>query len=207
MPLHCDWLPLRKAFDRLDADAAPAARDIIARGQVPIVALRSDIPASTTPERVEALLQQATRGEVLGDTITAHYEPGQDIRSILGPRSNMQSENVVAWTYGKAACTLRLRGARVCYTPLVEALVSLGFAVAAAEDPRRRGAYIGELTAFMRNFRPELLDQMSDEELASRFADRVEALKRAGRSVLKLPQHRNVANQVARLRGKIPPRS
>ena len=65
---------------------------------------------------------------------------------------------------------------------------------------QRRNAYRGELAAYTRRFKPELLAKLSDDQLACRFADHVEALRTEGKSVLKLPQLRHVANQVAKLR-------
>jgi hypothetical protein len=128
MPTQSDyWLPVSKALARLDAGAAAAAHDIIARGEVRVRALRGDFPGSTTPVQVERLLAQATRADIVGDDITAHYEPGQDIKSILGPRSDMRNKNVVAWIYGKAACSVTFRDASVYWPALAEALAAAGF--------------------------------------------------------------------------------
>jgi hypothetical protein len=131
-----DWLPLGEAFDRLDAGAALAAREIIGRGEVPIYALRSDLPGSTTPAPVRKLLAQASWTFISGDEISATYDgPKQDIRSILGPRSNLQSEVVMSWTYGIAACTVAFRSSRVHWPELVDALAAAGYAVSAVNAP------------------------------------------------------------------------
>jgi hypothetical protein len=130
-----DWPALSEALGRLDTLASNAAGEIVGRGEIPIYALRSDLPGSITPQREERRLAQATRTFVSGDEIRARYEPGQDIRSILGPRSNMQSENVVAWVYGKAACTVTFRSVRVHWTALVNALAGAGYAVSAVNAP------------------------------------------------------------------------
>jgi hypothetical protein len=75
---------------------------------------------------------------------------------------------------------------------------------AAPAEPRRRGNYKGELTAFMGSLNPKLLAQLSDDDVAQRFEDRVHALIKKGLSVLKLPQRRHIANQVSKLRPKYP---
>jgi hypothetical protein len=97
-----DWPLLSETVGRFGGDALTAA-DIIGRGSIPVLALRSDRPHSTTPERVEKLLTQANETDVWfeRDTIIAYYSGEQDRRSILGPRSNLQSLDVVhAWSYG-----------------------------------------------------------------------------------------------------------
>jgi hypothetical protein len=50
-----------------------------------------------------------------------------------------------------------------------------------------------------------MLAALSDDDVARRFEDYVAAQVAAGKSVLKLPQLRNIANQVAKLRPKGPP--
>ena len=71
---------------------------------------------------------------------------------------------------------------------------------------QRRLAYKGELASFMRRIR-SILPDLSDDDVARRFDDEVASKVQAGRSVLKLPQRRHVANQVASLRPKILARS
>jgi hypothetical protein len=96
-----DWPLLSETVGRFGSDALTAA-DIIGRGSIPVLALRSDRPRSTTPERVEKLLTQAKETYVWfeSDVIIAYYSGEQDRRSILGPRSNLQSlDVVVAWSY------------------------------------------------------------------------------------------------------------
>jgi hypothetical protein len=66
---------------------------------------------------------------------------------------------------------------------------------------QRRLAYKGELASFMLRLRS--ISDLSDEDVARRFEDEVASKVQAGRSVLKLPQRRHVANQVASLRPKI----
>jgi hypothetical protein len=98
-----DWPLLSEALGRFGSDALTAARDMIGRGSIPVLALRSDTPRSTTPDRVEKLLTQAKETYVWfgSDAIIAFYSGDQDRRSILGPRSNLQSLDVVhAWSYG-----------------------------------------------------------------------------------------------------------
>ena len=68
---------------------------------------------------------------------------------------------------------------------------------------QRRGAYIGELKAFMTRLKPESLYSLDDDDLARRFVDYVEARIKRGQSVLTLPQRRNIANQVAKIRAQI----
>jgi hypothetical protein len=74
----------------------------------------------------------------------------------------------------------------------------------ATRSPQRRGTYKGELASFMKRFKPAALATLCDDDIAQRFADYVEAQRKAGRSVLKLSQPRHVANQVAKLREKAP---
>ena len=64
MPVQSNWLLLSEAFDRLGTVATGAAQYIIARGDVPIMALRSDVPGTATPERVETLLARAAAEDV-----------------------------------------------------------------------------------------------------------------------------------------------
>jgi hypothetical protein len=181
MAAQSDWPLLSAAFDRLDSSTTDSARDITGRGQVPVTGTRSDIPGSTTPERVEALLRNATRVDISGDDIRALYAAGQDIRSILGPRSSMQSENVVAWVYGKADCTVTFRTARVHWPALVEALAAAGFAVSSgsalsssgpdADSRRQRGAYKGALEAWLAAKPLAQLRRMSVDAIAKAFRD------------------------------------
>jgi len=122
-------LSVNQALARLDVLGSSAAREIIGRGQIRVFAIRSDIPGSTTPEPVEELLAKATRTDVSRDEITVLYDAGQDVQSILGPRSNVRNEHVVAWRYRTAACTVNLHSASIYWSELVEALVAAGFPV------------------------------------------------------------------------------
>jgi len=81
------------------------------------------------PEPVEELLAKATQVEISGDEITVTYGAGAHIPSILGPKSNVQHENVVAWVYSKRDCTIELRAARVYSPDLDEELAAAGYAV------------------------------------------------------------------------------
>jgi hypothetical protein len=73
---------------------------------------------------------------------------------------------------------------------------------------KRRLAYKGELVSFMRRLqRARLLGDLDDDNVAQRFEDEVASKVQAGRSVLKLPQRRHIANQVAKLRPEILSRS
>jgi hypothetical protein len=213
-----DWLPLRETFDRLatyealppfsSSDAMRAARDIVGRGQIPVRAVRSDIPGSTTPESVEELLSQAKQIVAFRwseDEIIAEYDREQDRRSILGPRSGLQSETVLAWSYGATDWTIRFSRVRVHWPVLVEALAEVGYPVRAgapASSASERLAYKGELASYMKRFKPALLAGLSDDDVARRFRNHVDAQVAAGKLVLKLPQLRHIANQVAKLRPK-----
>jgi hypothetical protein len=68
---------------------------------------------------------------------------------------------------------------------------------------QRRGTYIGELKAFMTRLNPQSLNVLDDDDVAQRFVDYVEARVKRGQSVLKLPQRRHIANQVAKIRAQI----
>jgi len=117
-------LSVNQALARLDVLGSSAAREIIGRGQIRVFAIRSDIPGSTTPEPVEELLAKATRTDVSGDEIRVLYDAGQDVQSILGPRSNVRNEHVTAWLYRGAACTVNLHSASIYRSELVEALAA-----------------------------------------------------------------------------------
>jgi hypothetical protein len=68
---------------------------------------------------------------------------------------------------------------------------------------QRRGTYIGELKAFMTRLKPQSLNSLDDDDVVRRFEDYVEARIKRGQSVLKLPQRRHIANQVAKIRAQI----
>jgi hypothetical protein len=207
-----DWPLLREAFNQLPAKALRAAYEIICRGDVPVAAVRSDIVDSDTPERVEALLAKATSAFVLSENeITADFDSRQD-RAIFGLRSTFASKILYPqWE------TLRIvfSTARVHWPSLVAALAAAGFDIsqsppppaptgARSQQPQKRGAYKGELAAFMKRMKPEMLSALSDDNIALRFRDHVEAQRKAGRSALNLPQRRHIANQVAKLRPQAP---
>jgi hypothetical protein len=124
-----NWLLVSEKLAQLDPLARDAAPNIIGSGRVRVRAIRSDHPGSSIPEPVEKLLAEATRVEISGDEITATYGAGANIPSILGPKSNVQHENVVAWVYGKRDCTIELRAARVFLPDLDEELAAAGYAV------------------------------------------------------------------------------
>jgi hypothetical protein len=211
MATQSDWPLLSQAFDRLSTyealpqfsayDVMRAARDIVGRAQICLTGTRSDITATQTPEPIEGLLAKAARADVFSynNEIFADYDGRQDFRSILGPRSNLQSENTLAWSYGLTDCRIRFRNVRVHWPSLVGVLTQAGFTVS-AEQSHRRGAYKGELTAFMARLAPMMLSSLTDDDIARRFVDHVEAKTKRGQSVLKLPQLRHIANQVAKIR-------
>jgi hypothetical protein len=146
MASQSNWLLVNEEADpRLDTGTIDAAHNIIGRGQVPVTAIRSDIPVSTTPERVEGLLAKATRTVVSlwGDEITAHYSGEQDRRSILGPRSNLESVpgGLIWWSYsGSTDWAIGFRSVRVHWPELVKALEEAGFRL----RKRRPGPKDGE---------------------------------------------------------------
>jgi hypothetical protein len=158
-----DWLLFSEVPGWLGGAASTAARDIIGRGTVPVSAMRSDIPGGTTPERVEKLLTQARKADVWlgGDAITAYYSGDQDRRSILGPRSSLQSLDVILewsyadrhrlwvpgfpgvthdWPYEGGDWAIGLRSCRVHWPPLASALTEAGYRV----KNRRPGPHDGE---------------------------------------------------------------
>lgn len=214
MPLQTDWPPLRVAFDQLTAyealpqfsayDAMRAAMDIIGRGDVPATGFRSDIPDGTTRERIEALLKKAKRTIVdcVGDEITAYFDSRQD-REIFGPRSRFNDTGPRPTFYARSGDdqAIIFRAVLVRWPALVQALAAAGFALS-DETSRRRGAYLGELASFWNRLSPEMRAKLTDDEIAHRFMDHVEAKVNRGQSALKLPQQRHVANQVGNLRKK-----
>jgi hypothetical protein len=79
---------------------------------------------------------------------------------------------------------------------------------ASGHAARGRLAYKGYRASFMQRLqRAGSLLGSSDDEVARRFENEVATRVQAGRSVLKLPQRRRVANQVAKLRTEILARS
>jgi hypothetical protein len=55
----------------------------------------------------------------------------------------------------------------------------------------------------MTRLNPQSLNVLDDDDVAQRFVDYVEARVKRGQSVLKLPQRRHIANQVAKIRAQI----
>lgn len=71
----------------------------------------------------------------------------------------------------------------------------------AAKTGSRRLAYTGELASLMlRLERAGTLDETSDDNIVRRFENEVATKVQDGRSVLRLPQRRHLANQCAKLR-------
>ena len=103
------------------------------------------------------------------------------------------------------ADTCTFAGVRVKWPVLASELEARGWRAPAARSLQRRGAYRGELASFVKRLQPTMLAALSDDDVARRFEDYVAAQVAAGKSVLKLPQLRNIANQVAKLRPKGPP--
>ena len=106
--------------------------------------------------------------------------------------------------YGPVAPNLDLQikfsAVRVSWPDLSRALDSAGYVVDAGNQTASRLAYDGELTAFMRRFKPDTLANASDEEIARRFMDYVKGRVAQNKSTLALPQLRHIANRVAKLR-------
>ena len=216
MPSQNDWPPLHVAFNQLAAyealpqfsayDAMRAAMDIIGRGDVPVTAFRSDIPDGTTRGRIDALLTKATRTIVdcVGDEITAYFNSRQD-REIFGPRSRFNDTGPRPMFYAPSGDNpaITFRAVLVRWPALVQALAAAGFAVSDGTS-RRRGACLGELRSFWVRLGPETRASLTDDDIARRFMDHVEAKIKRGQSALTLPQLRNIANQVAKLRQKAP---
>jgi hypothetical protein len=210
MVVQNDWPLLSEAFDRLATyealpqfnayDVMRAASDIVGRAQIRLTGTRSDILGNITPEPIEGLLAKAARANVFScaNEIVAHYEDTQDVRSSLGPRSNLRQ---AAWSGRLGDGTIKFRTVRVHWLSLAGALTAAGFA-ADAEQSSRRGAYKGELAAFIR-LNPEMVGRLSDDQVVLRFIDYVEAKTKRGRSVLRLPQPRHIAIQVAKIRAQL----
>jgi len=198
MTAQSDWPLLSEVNDQLDVGAFNVAQKIIGSGQIPVTAFRSDILGffERLPERVEPLLAKARQCFVnfCSSEITSSFdrETLETNPTIFGPLCSRVTPEI------------RFFSVRVRWLELVEALAAVGCAVSATDRSRRRGAYKGELKAYMNRFKPEALARMGDDDIALRFKDYVEAQTKAGRSALKLPQLRNIANQVSKLRPKDP---
>lgn len=124
-PQGDDWPLLSDELKRPCArpsSITAAIKKIIGRGKVPVFAFRSDIPLSASPERVEEMLTQA-QVEVSedGDTIIACYQPGQDLATILGPRSPLKA------SFHGRACAVTFRFPKVYRPDLIAALAVAGF--------------------------------------------------------------------------------
>jgi hypothetical protein len=193
MTTQSDWPLLSEAYDRLRAgafavDVLVAADEIIGRGQVPITARRSDMDMRV-PERVEMLLARAVRIR----TFMRHWDNEID--------AGFDPETDKLWAVG-CSTAIGFSDVRVRWPELVEALAAAGCGSASDPRSRRRGAYKGELANFMQRFKPQALAGLTDDQIAQRFADHVEARIKAGQSALELPQLRHVASQVGKLRAK-----
>jgi hypothetical protein len=89
------WLSLHEAAERLSRYLGDFTRfalnDVLARGLVPVLAMRRDAVAML-PDRVEGLLAKASGINVVShnNTILAHYRfaSEQDFHQVLGPRSH-----------------------------------------------------------------------------------------------------------------------
>jgi hypothetical protein len=125
-----DWPLLSVVLGRPNSDAVTAAQAIIGRGGIPVTAVRSDIPRSTTPERVEGLLMKAKETQVwfgLGE-ITAYYRGDEDRHSILGPRSNLEiGPRIVTPPRSRTDWAITFSNCRVHWPSLAKALIEAGY--------------------------------------------------------------------------------
>jgi hypothetical protein len=173
MPTQNDWPPLSKLpLERYGADAIVAAQEIVGRGQIPVHAVRGDIPGSTTAEPVDTLLKKATRADVWlpRDEITMHFEgSAQDVRAILGPRSDfdgVRSATRLAWSYsdsGPREWTIKLRNARAHQPSLAQALEVSGIQAAATNTVERLAEWI-----FSLRFEERTCDKLYEKALLDR---------------------------------------
>jgi hypothetical protein len=193
---HNPWLPLSDAADlcwQAGVWHAPF-EDILKSGRVP---LRGRRRGHFRADPFEHLLSQVESVSILPllNEITLRLDPSErEIAETLAGSSVLLPSD---WT-------VTFREVRVHWLKLADELAAAGFATPDRAGSKRRLAYKGELVSFMRRLqRSGLLGDLTDDDVAQRFADDVASKVQAGRSVLKLPQCRNVANQVGKLRPKI----
>jgi hypothetical protein len=113
----------------------------------------------------------------------------------------MQNENVVAWVYGGAACTVGFRSACVNWPPLVEALEEAGYAVRVMgvkpkpASPKRQGDTRAETIAEWifaqrpKEKREKELRDMAEQPRAQLGAFTISEFARAFRKVYRTEPH------------------
>jgi hypothetical protein len=145
-----------------------------------------------TPSHIEEVLSWA-RGPI-------EFIPGNKLRALIyWPDPPTPARLFIE------ADTCTFAEVRVNWPVLAPELESRGWRAPAAQSLQRRGAYKGGLASFVKRLKPATFATLSDDDVARLFKDHVDAQVAAGKSVLKLPQLRNIANQVANLRPKGPP--
>jgi hypothetical protein len=129
--LEPPWLPLNEAAELLSqyrGDFTPfELNDVLARGRVPVLAMRRDVVAMR-PDRVEGLLAKASEINVVShsNAILAHYRfaSEQDALQVLGPRSQFTWGNPIS---GGLIVNLDFDKVRVCWATLMRELRSVGW--------------------------------------------------------------------------------
>jgi hypothetical protein len=202
------YIPLEEVFAR-SFKTVPweQLQKILARGQVPMVGTRSDM-FGYPRDRIEGLLAKASESFFLPDSIRAYWisSYGSSFHTVPPDRLALfgQHSEFTKWPTTNPV-TIEFNNIAVHWPKLIEALEEAGFTMSAklARPQQQRGAYRGELASFIKRLLPKMLADLSDEDIARRFEDHVESRVKKGTSVLKLPQRRHIANQVAKLREQI----
>ena len=120
------WVSLHEAAERLSRYFGDFTRlalnDVLARGRVPVLAMRRDVVAML-PDRVEGLLAQASEINVIPDNnaILAHYRfaSEQDAHQVLGRRSHFTWGDPVS---GGLIVNLDFDQVRLCWKTLLDEL-------------------------------------------------------------------------------------
>ena len=120
------WVSLHEAAERLSRYFGDFTRlalnDVLARGRVPVLAMRRDVVAMLR-DQVQGLLAQASEINVVPDNnaILAHYRfaSEQDAHQVLGPRSHFTWGDPVS---GGLIVNLDFDQVRLCWVTLLDEL-------------------------------------------------------------------------------------
>ncbi len=125
------WLPLDEAAERLSRYLNNFTRfvlnDVLARGRVPVLAMRRDV-VGPLPNQIEGLLAKASSINVVShnNAILAEYQfaSQQDVRPVLGPRSTLADPEPRRFPL---IIKLDFDQVRVCWATLMRELRQIGW--------------------------------------------------------------------------------
>jgi hypothetical protein len=127
------WLPLHEASERLSSYLSNSTgfvlNESLARGRVPVLAMRGDLP-TMLPDRVEDMLAKARRVFVIAhnDVIRADYlfSGEQDIQQVFGPRSDFTLAELEPRRF-PLIINMDFGQVRVCWATLMRELRQIGW--------------------------------------------------------------------------------